>query len=67
MNIPPATVRQMNADLVGVDMSLERSEQLTVELDQLKAAIESVAAKVVFDVDPHDFLVATLEMAEKPA
>ena len=65
MSIRPATVRHMNDDLVRIEMSPERSEQLTIELDQLKAAIETVGSKIRFDVDPHDFLVATNETAEK--
>ena len=56
-------VRLMNEAYARLKLKSERIEELPIELEQLRAAIETANAKVDFDVDPHDFRAAQLEIA----
>jgi hypothetical protein len=59
-------VRAANEAYAGIAMSEARSEELPVELGQLRAAIEAVGDAVTFDADPSEFRAALLALAEKP-
>jgi len=63
--IDGALVRAMNDAGAGIALSESRCDELTIELEQLRAATESVATKVVFDADPADFRVALMELAKE--
>lgn len=56
-------VRRMNEDYAQLELDAARIEELPVELEQLRKAMEAANARVDFDVDPHDFRTAQLEIA----
>jgi hypothetical protein len=56
-------VRTMNEDYAKLQLEAARTEELPIELEQLRCAIEAVNAKVDFDVDPFDFRAALLDVA----
>ncbi len=56
-------VRTMNEDYAKLQLDAARIEELPIELEQLRCAIEAVNAKVDFDVDPFDFRAALLDVA----
>jgi hypothetical protein len=56
-------VRLMNEAYARLRLEPARIEELPIELEQLRAAIEAANPKVDFDVDPHDFRAALLEVA----
>jgi hypothetical protein len=58
-------IRAANETYAGIAISDARSEELPIELGQLRAAIETVREPVMFDADPADFRAALLELAEK--
>jgi hypothetical protein len=58
-------VKAMNEACADIAMSTARAEELTIELDQFRAGIEAVAAKVTFDADPSDFRATLLALAEQ--
>jgi hypothetical protein len=64
MSVKPDTVRAINEAYAGLSLAAARVEELPIELNQLRSAIEAVNRKVDFDVDPFDFRVALLETAE---
>jgi hypothetical protein len=64
MSVKPDTVRAINEAYAGLSLVPERVEELPIELNQLRSAIEAVNRKVEFDTDPFDFRVALLETAE---
>ena len=65
--ITGAHVRAANDISAGLALSEARSEELTVELEQLRAAIETVAGKVTFDSEPADFRRVLLALAAEHA
>jgi hypothetical protein len=60
-----AYVRAANETYAGIALSETRSQELPIELEQLRAAIETVRRPVLFESEPADFTVALLELAEK--
>ena len=60
-----AYVRAANEAYAGIAMSEARSEELPIELTQLRAAIETVRQPALFESEPADFRAALLELAEK--
>jgi hypothetical protein len=56
-------VRTMNEEYAKLLLEAARIEELPIELEQLRQAIEAANHKVDFDTDPHDFRVALLEVA----
>lgn len=58
-------VEAMNQAYAGIAMSPSRAEELTIELDQLRAGIGAVTDKVIFDADPSDFRAMLLALAEE--
>ena len=60
-----AYIRAANDAYAGIAMSEARSEEMTIELEQLRAAIEAMSKAVMFDADPSDFRAALLALAEK--
>lgn len=56
-------VRWMNEDYAQLRIGPARIEELPIELEQLRTALETVNPKVDFDTDPYDFRVAQLELA----
>lgn len=56
-------VRRMNEGYAQLELDAARIEELPVELEQLRKAMEAANARVDFDVDPHDFRAAQLEIA----
>jgi hypothetical protein len=65
MSVKPDTVRAINEAYAGLSLKPARVDELPIELNQLRSAIEAVNRKVDFDLDPFDFRVALLETAEK--
>ena len=59
-------VRQMNEDYARLRLEEARIEELPLELEQLRKAMEIANPKVDFDTDPYDFRVAQLELAVGP-
>jgi hypothetical protein len=60
-----AYVRAANDAYAGIALSDARAEELPIELQQLRAAIETVGRPVPFESEPADFRAALLELAEK--
>jgi hypothetical protein len=60
-----AFVRAANEAYAGIALSEARSEELPIELGQLRAAIETVREPVVFEAEPADFRAALLALAEE--
>jgi hypothetical protein len=58
-------VRAANEAYAGIALSDARSDELPIELGQLRAAIETVRQPVRFESEPADFRAALLELAEK--
>jgi hypothetical protein len=56
-------VRRMNEDYAQLALEAARIEELPVELEQLRQAMETANARVDFDVDPYDFRAAQREVA----
>jgi hypothetical protein len=56
-------VRLMNEAYAKLRLEPTRIEELPIELEQLRAAIEAANPKVDFDIDPYDFRAALLEVA----
>jgi hypothetical protein len=56
-------VRQMNEDYAQLRLATARIEELPIELEQLRKAMEAANARVDFDIDPHDFRAAQIEVA----
>lgn len=56
-------VRTMNEGYARLQLEAARIEELPIELEQLRRAIEAVSGKVDFDVDPFDFRAALLDVA----
>lgn len=59
-------VRRMNEDYAQLQLEAARIEELPVELEQLRRAIEAANPKVDFDTDPSDFRAAQLELSVGP-
>jgi hypothetical protein len=59
-------VRAMNESYAKLQLEAARVEELPIELEQLRRAIEAVNLKVDFDVDPSDFRAVLLEVAGEP-
>ena len=59
-------VRAMNESYGGLRLEDARVEELPIELEQLRRAIEAANPKVDFDVDPFDFRAALLDVAAGP-
>lgn len=64
--VEPATIAAWNAAHARIALTPERERELTIELDQLAAAIAAARPRLVFDTDPHDFRAALIETAAKP-
>jgi hypothetical protein len=60
-----AYVRAANDAYADIALPPARPQELTIELTQLRDAIEAVAQKVSFDTEPSDFRAAMLALAEK--
>jgi hypothetical protein len=60
-----AFVRAANEAYAGIALSEARSEELPIELGQLRAAIETVREPVSFEAEPGDFRAALLALAEE--
>ncbi len=58
-------VRIMNDAYGRLALEPARIEELPIELEQLRRAIEAVNARVDFDVDPTDYRAALLSLAAK--
>jgi hypothetical protein len=56
-------VRAMNESYAKLQLDAARVEELPIELEQLRRAIEAVNGKVDFDIDPFDFRAALLDVA----
>jgi hypothetical protein len=56
-------VRAMNESYAKLQLDAARVEELPIELEQLRRAIEAVNDKVDFDIDPFDFRAALLDVA----
>lgn len=56
-------VRQMNESYAQLRLDATRIEELPIELEQLRTAMEAANPKVDFDTDPFDFRAALLELA----
>ena len=56
-------VRVMNESYAKLQLEAARVEELPIELEQLRRAIETANPKVDFDVDPFDFRSALLDVA----
>jgi hypothetical protein len=65
MSVKPDSVRAINAAYADLSLAPARIEELPIELNQLRSAIEAVNRKVDFDTDPFDFRAALLETAER--
>jgi hypothetical protein len=63
MKVTGDLVRAMNPVYADLKLEPARMEELPVELEQLRTAIEAVQPRVEFDIDPFDFQVALLEIA----
>jgi hypothetical protein len=63
MTVKGETVRAMNEAYAQIALTPARSEELPIELEHLRRAIEAVNARVAFDIDPFDHRVALLETA----
>jgi hypothetical protein len=66
-NLKPLTgayVRAANEAYAGISLSRTRPDELTIELEQLRAAIETVRQPIAFDTDPSDFRAALLSVAK---
>ena len=59
-------VRRMNEDYARLLLEAARIEELPIELEQLRKAMEAANHRVDFDTDPYDFRVAQLELAVGP-
>ena len=59
-------VRAMNESYAKLRLKAASVEELPIELEQLRRAIEAVNLKVDFDVDPFDFRAALLDVATGP-
>ncbi len=57
-------VRVMNDAYARLELEPARIEELPIELEQLRRALEMVDAKVDFDVDPSDYRAALLALAK---
>jgi hypothetical protein len=55
-------VRVMNDAYARLKLEPARIEELPIELEQLRRAIEAVNGKVDFDVDPSDFRAVLLAL-----
>jgi hypothetical protein len=56
-------VRVMNESYAKLQLEAARVEELPIELEQLRRAIETANPKVDFDIDPFDFRSALLDVA----
>ena len=61
--VKSALVRQMNEDYAQLRLEAARIDELPIELEQLRRAMEAANARVDFDTDPNDFRAAQLEVA----
>jgi hypothetical protein len=59
-------VRAMNESYAKLQLEAARVEELPIELEQLRRAIEAANSKVDFDIDPSDFRAALLAVAAEP-
>jgi hypothetical protein len=59
-------VRRMNEDYAQLQLEAARIEELPIELEQLRKAMEAASPKVDFDTDPSDFRAAQLELSVGP-
>ena len=59
-------VRAMNESYAKLQLEAARVEELPIELEQLRRAIEAANSKVDFDIDPCDFRAALLDVAAGP-
>lgn len=57
-------VRASNEAYAGIALSDTRPDELTIELGQLRAAIESVREPITFDTEPANFRAALLSLAK---
>ncbi len=56
-------VRAMNESYAKLQLDAARVEELPIELEQLRRAIEGANPKVDFDSDPFEFRAALLDVA----
>ena len=57
-------VRAMNEDYARLKLEAARIEELPIELEQLRKAMEAANPRVDFDTDPYDFRAALIEVAK---
>jgi hypothetical protein len=62
-----ALVRAANEAHAGIALSETRPDELTIELGQLRAAIEAVCEPPAFDTEPANFRAALLSLAKGAA
>jgi hypothetical protein len=60
-----AYVRAANDVYAAIALSHARTEELPIELEQLRAAIETVRRRTQFESEPADFRAALLDLADK--
>lgn len=66
-NLKPLTgglIRAANDTYAGIALSDARPDELTIELGQLRSAIETVSEPVTFDAEPAAFRAALLSLAK---
>jgi hypothetical protein len=59
-----AFVRAANETYGGIALNETRPDELTIELSQLRAAIETVRAPIAFDSEPADFRAALVALSK---
>jgi hypothetical protein len=65
MSVDGNSVRAINRAYAKIPISEKRADELPIELNQLKEAIETAGPRVDFDVDPFDFRAALLEFRDR--
>jgi hypothetical protein len=60
-----AYVRAANDVYAAIALSGARTEELPIELEQLRSAIETVRRPAQFESEPADFRAALLDLAER--
>ena len=56
-------IRTMNEGYARLRLKDARIEELPIEVEQLRKAIEAAATRVAFDTDPSDFRAALREVS----
>jgi hypothetical protein len=64
MAVKGETVRAINSAYAKIDLSDARTEELPIELEQLRLASEMSSRWIDFDIDPFDHRVALIRAGE---